>query len=345
VIRAIAATVGVAVALASHPAAPAVVRGITAADAVSHTYDTILDADFDAVPRGLEATCGEAPREACHVLEALGLWWAIALEPESRLADVAFSRTVDGAIAATETWTAREPLRAEAWFYQGAAYGARVQWRVLRQERLAAARDGKRVKESLERALGLDPALHDAKYGIGLYRYYADIAPAALRVLRWLFLLPGGNRQGGLQQIEEARLAGRLVRGEADYQLHLIYLWYEKRSRDALALVLSLQSRFPHNPLFYQLEAEIHDVYFHDAAASLAASTDLLSRARAGTVHERALAEVRARINIAVQLDRLGRTSEAIEALRLVISERPSRPFGATARAELLLQRLASRAQ
>ena len=68
-------------------------------------------------------------------------------------------------------------------------------------------------------------------------------------------------------------------------------------------------------------------------------------RARAGTVHERALAEVRARINIAVQLDRLGRTSEAIEALRLVISERPSRPFGATARAELLLQRLASRAQ
>ena len=135
------------------------------------------------------------------------------------------------------------------------------------------------------------------------------------------------------------------MRGEAEYQLHLIYLWYEKRSRDALALVRSLQGRFPHNPLFYQLEAEIHDVYFHDAAASLAASTDLLARAHGGTVHERGLAEVRARLNVALQLDRLGRTGDAIDQLRRVIEERPSRPFGATARAELLLQRLASRAQ
>ena len=150
-IRAIAATLGVAVALAGQPAAPAR-RGLTGAAAVSHAYDTILDADFDALPRVLVATCAEAPREACQVLEALGLWWAIALEPESRLLDVTFSRTVDQAIAATEAWSTREPRRAEAWFYRGVAYGARVQWRVLRQERLAAARDGKRVKESLERA-------------------------------------------------------------------------------------------------------------------------------------------------------------------------------------------------
>ena len=47
---------------------------------------------------------------------------------------------------------------AEAWFYLGAAYGARVQWRVLRQEHLAAARDGKRIKEALEQALALDPS-------------------------------------------------------------------------------------------------------------------------------------------------------------------------------------------
>ena len=53
---------------------------------------------------------------------------------------------------------------------------------------------------------------------------------------------PAANREEGLRQIDgRARRGGQIVRGEADYQLHLIYLWYEKRSRDALTLVRDLQ--------------------------------------------------------------------------------------------------------
>jgi len=48
--------------------------------------------------------------------------------------------------------------------------------------------------EQLERALTLDPSLQDAYFGIGLYHYYAAVAPTAARVLRWLLLLPGGDR-------------------------------------------------------------------------------------------------------------------------------------------------------
>jgi tetratricopeptide (TPR) repeat protein len=336
VIRAVASAVAATLVLAI-PQAPLPIPGLTGGPLVARAYDAVLDAEFDAPVRLLGSRCTDAPPEACSMLDALGVWWAIALEPESRMLDVRFSLKVDAAIDAATAWTVREPNRAEAWFYLGAAYGARVQWRVLREQRLSAARDGSRVKDTLERAIALDPSLVDAKYGIGLYRYYADVAPAALRMLRWLLRLPGGNRDEGLRQIEEARLGGLIVRGEADYQLHLIYLWYEKRSRDALALVRDLQHRYPHNPLFYQLEAEIHDVYFHDAAASLAASTDLLARAQAGTVRDAELANVRARLNIAIQLDRLGRTAEAIDTLRLIVTERPSRPFGVTARAQALL--------
>ena len=66
--------------------------------------------------------------------------------------DAAFLATANRAIAEAERWTAAEPERAEAWFYLGAAYGARAQFRVHRVERLAAARDGKRIKQALERA-------------------------------------------------------------------------------------------------------------------------------------------------------------------------------------------------
>ncbi len=280
-------------------------RGLTAAPTVARAYDLILDADFDQLTKVLPATCPPAPMVACRGLEALSLWWQIQLDLDNRSLDAAFLAAANRAIAEAERWTAREPERAEAWFYLGAAYGARAQFRVYRVERLAAARDGKRIKQSLEKALALDPAMHDAEFGIGMYRYYAGVAPAIFRFLRFLLLLPGGDRAGGLAQLERAGTLGILVRGEAQFQIHVLYLWYERRSKDALALIRDLADRYPHNPLFRQIEAEILDNYFHDYAASLKASQHLLSLAQSNDVFQPDLAERVARRNIAKQLNAL----------------------------------------
>jgi hypothetical protein len=275
--------------------------GITAASTVAKAYELIHDANFEQFEKTLPSVCPPAPMAACHGLESLNLWWQIQLDLESRHLDAKFLSTVNAAIAETERFAAAEPRRAEAWFYVGAAYGARSQFRVYRFERLAAARDGKRIKESLERALALDPSMHDAEFGVGMYRYYAGVAPALFRFLRFLFLLPGGDREGGLQQLERAGAQGLLVRDEAQYQIHNIYLWYEKKWPQALAIVRGLQQRYPHNPVFRQSEAEILDVYFHDPAASLKASEQLLSLAQSRAVFRADVAERMARRNIAKQ--------------------------------------------
>ena len=193
------------------------IRGI---DGLALAYDFILEARFDQVEAELRRACPPAPTEACEVLGATSLWWQILLDPESRELDDEFSTAVDRAIASTEAWTERAPDDAEAWFYNGGAYAARVQWRVLRNEKLAAARDGKAIKVALERAIELDPTLEDAYFGVGMYKYYADVAPAAAKFLRFLMLLPGGDRKEGLDQMLRARTRGRLLQGEADYQLH-----------------------------------------------------------------------------------------------------------------------------
>ena len=104
------------------------------------------------------------------MLSATALWWRILLDPESHALDDEFSAAVDRAIESTEAWTERAPDDAEAWFYNGGAYGARVQWRVLRNEKIAAARDGKSIKVALERAVARDPTIEDAHFGIGLYQ-------------------------------------------------------------------------------------------------------------------------------------------------------------------------------
>ena len=321
------------------PAAPHTepLRGLTGGAQLARVYDTIFDAQFDEVPAELERACPPAPNEVCRVLDAVALWWQIQLNPLDPALDEEFLERINYAIAGAETWTTREPQRAEAWFYLGGAYGARVQWRVLRGERLAGARDGKRIKEALEKALALDPDMHDAWFGIGLYHYYADVAPTAAKVLRWLLFLPGGDRVKGLQEMLRARNEGALLRSEADYQLHILYLWYEDDPPRALELLESLRQRHGSNPHFLQRIAEVQDVYQHDLTASLRSWRELYDAARHHQVTQEHMAETRARLGMALQLDRLFETDLAIEHLRAVIASRPATPFGAAAQAQVQL--------
>lgn len=333
--------------LAATPGA-AQTRGITAAPQVARAYDAIMDARLDEVPQILSTTCGlarsggrddKAPPGACRVLDALALWWEMRLDLNDRSHDWEFGRKVEQALAATEAWVAREPGQAEAWFYVGAAYGARAQWRSVRGEQLAAARDGKRIKESLERAVALDSTMQDARYGIGLYQYYADVAPSVAKLLRWLLLLPGGDRKAGLAAMEQARTRAQVVKSEASYQLHLVYLWYEHDPERALALARELRARYPHNPHFFEVEADIQDAHRSDPAASLQVWRSLFDAARSDRVAQPATAAARARLGAAVQLDRLGETDLAIDQLRSLLSSPPAGPVGNEARARVALGR------
>jgi hypothetical protein len=310
---------------------------LTGVAGLVRVYDHILDARFEQADAELKKACPPAPREACDVLAATATWWRILLDPDSRALDARFSTEVEQAIRSTEAWAARDPQNAEAHFYAGGAYGARVQWRVLRDERLAAARDGKRIKQFLERAIALDPDLDDAYFGIGLYQYYADVAPAAAKVLRFLLLLPGGDKTLGLARINRARTQGRLLKGEADYQLQILYLWYERRADLAIDLLESLHDRYPGNPLFGAQLADVEDRYQHDITASLAAWRALLANARNHRVHEAELAEAQARLGIARQLEALSQTDHALEQVRAVLDARPAKPAGAMAAAYLAL--------
>jgi tetratricopeptide (TPR) repeat protein len=325
--------IGAALLVAVFSAVPAR-ASLTEAPRLAAVYDAILEARFDRTEPLLKQACPPAPEGACQTLRLTSLWWQIQISPEDRSLDRRFEELATSTIAANAAWTVREPKRAEAWFYLAAAYAPRVQWRILRGARLGAARDGKRIKDALERSLALDPMLNDAYFGIGLYHYYADVGSAGTRVLRWLLLLPGGNRVQGLKEMLEARDRGELLRGEADFQLHIIYLWYEKKTSEAIALLERLDARYPHNPLFLQRLAEARAVYAGDHTGSAAAWTALLARAQAGTVAIPAITEVRARLGLASALRALNRTADAIVQLQRVVDMRPIEPRGARERAE-----------
>jgi tetratricopeptide (TPR) repeat protein len=333
--------VSVLVLTSSIPAAPihpqAAARGLAGLDGLVRVYDAILDARFADADAELTRACPPAPQPACDVLAATRTWWRIVLNPNSRALDERFSSDVERAIASTEAWAARDPASAEAYFYVGGAYAARVQWRVLRGEKLGAARDGKRIKTALDRAVGLEPTLEDAHFGIGLYEYYADVVPAAAKFLRFFLLLPGGDRDEGLAEMRRARAGGRLLQGEADYQLQIIYLWYEHRADLAVGLLDSLRARYPRNPLFPSELADVQERYQHDLIAGLDTWRGLLAAASSGRVNEADLAAAEARLGIARLLDAVDETDAALVELRALIDAQPSRPSGTLADAWLAL--------
>jgi tetratricopeptide (TPR) repeat protein len=312
---------------------PAAVQHLTASDLLVKAYKSLLNMDADRVARELADACGPAPPEACQLLRLTSDRWQIELDLQNRSLDARVLAGAEEAIQATEAWTKREPTRAEAWFYLGAAYGTRAQMHGIRLERLAAARDGKRIKNALERALALDPGLEDAHFGIGLYKYLAGVVPAPVRLLAWLLLLPGGDRVEGMREMLQARTHGALLGDEADYQMHWFYLWYENQPEKALALLEGLRGRFPHNPVFLWRIAEVQDVYFHDRPAARNTYRALVTAAEAGQVAAIPLALTRGRLGLGEQLGELGDSDRAVEMLEPVITARASAPYGALARA------------
>jgi len=311
---------------------------LTEGPRLAAVYDTILRARFEDVEAQLAHTCPPAPAEACQSMRVVAAWWEILMDPASRRLDARFNALAASAIDAAEAWTKREPQRAEAWFYLAGSYAPLVQWHVLRGERVTAAREGKKIKDALERALELDPSLDDAYFGIGLYHYYAAVAPTAAKVLRFFLFLPGGDREQGLKEMLKAREHGELLRGEADYQLQILYLWYEQEPAKAIEILERLDARYTTNPLFLRQIAQIRDTHFHDHPASAAAWRTLLDRARAGRVHAPESSEIRARTGLAIELDAMFETDRAIDELTKALHFPDAvMPYGARAEADRLL--------
>ena len=156
-----------------------------------------------------------------------------------------------------------------------------------------------------------------------------------LKLVRWLLLLPGGNKAEGMKQMLQARERGTLLKAEAAYQLHLIDLWYEHKPDHALGLLGELRARYPHNPLFVLNTAQVPRST-RAIARARSRPTARSSTARApGTLREPVLAESWGRLGAAAQLRALSQPDRALEDAQWVIDHAPAVPYGAVALAHL----------
>jgi tetratricopeptide (TPR) repeat protein len=157
---------------------------------------------------------------------------------------------------------------AESQFYAGMGDALTARLYGLRGENRATARFGVRAREHLLRALALDPSFADADFGLGLYNYYADTLSAAARVLRFFMGIPGGNKQDGIRQLDQAIAEGTVTAPEARFYLAISLHNYDQKYQRALEVAAPLVEKYPSNPLFQLIFGDLHAKLGHRGLAA-----------------------------------------------------------------------------
>jgi tetratricopeptide (TPR) repeat protein len=231
-----------------------------------HGMQLLMDGEFDEaiqVFHQIEQTAPESPLG--YVLEADANWWKIYLtegnliDPDVFEAlseavtpyDADFQRLSNLAIQKAEAQIHSHQDEARAHLYEGFAYALEARLEALRDHSLATARAAKKMRSLSLTALKLDPTLYDADLGVGIYNYFEATLPGYVKMLRFLILLPGGNRELGLQQLQTAADKGEITKGEAQFHLAKNFSRNsEQQYAKSLEILQAMTRDYPDNPLW-----------------------------------------------------------------------------------------------
>jgi len=190
-------------------------------------------------------------------LEASALiWWATARQDDGFDEDSINTLLSDAAVRAERAVVAApaDSARVVGLFWLGTALGYRARQAELHGHYWRAARDARRMRAALGRALSLDSACVDCRLGLAIYDYALARAGVLARLVAQIIGLGGGDARGGLRSLDRVSRSGTVARLEAQW-LYANALIREGGSGDApreeaRRVVSALAERFPENPVF-----------------------------------------------------------------------------------------------
>jgi len=143
----------------------------------------------------------------------------------------------------------RKAAEEHAYFFMGSAYGLAGRWNVVQKHWISAYWNGSKGRKFLKKCTGINPEVYDAYMGLGIFDYYADTLPPALKLPALLFVK--GDRENGLRQIRLASQKGKFFSTEARFFLAGILSRDEKDYPQALSVSADLRKTDPSNSFFW----------------------------------------------------------------------------------------------
>ncbi len=138
----------------------------------------------------------------------------------------------------------------ENMFYLGSAYGFLARANVMAGEYWDGYWNASKSENYLEDVLEADPEISDAYLGLGVIEYFPEVGITGFTsFLAWLGGM-SGDREAGLEYLNNVSNSGRIFDDEAKYILGLIYRFRENDNKYAYENWKTLSDKYPDNNLF-----------------------------------------------------------------------------------------------
>jgi tetratricopeptide (TPR) repeat protein len=214
------------------------------------TLDLIYNMEFDEALRAAQSLIDLAPAHpAGYFFRAATYWqWRLITHdpPQRAMLLTQFQESTRRARAMAEHLP--DAHAAEAAFYLGAIYGMQARMHFVQQQYIRALLAAKQASTYLQQCVARAPDWYDAYAGLGTYQYVLSRVPGVWRGIVQQLIGIAGDRDRGLQALEQARTAGRLSVPEAGSLLAKIYVLPGEEQYDkAYVLLENLAQRYPHN--------------------------------------------------------------------------------------------------
>ena len=148
----------------------------------------------------------------------------------------------------------REPNHADALIIRAVANSYVARMHANREGWLTSLQVGRTGYQAYEQLISAMPELPDNHFAEGIKLYYSDYIPENYPLLKSVsWFLPEGDKERGLQQLEQASAEGVFTRPEATYFLAYIYLNYEHQPDRAITFFRRLIDTYPNNGVYQRL--------------------------------------------------------------------------------------------
>jgi tetratricopeptide (TPR) repeat protein len=254
----------------------------------------------------IKANYPDHPAPYIYSLDTLD--WRKQIDFTDKLYDGRLKQEAKQGRKLAEAWVKRAPDNALAHYYLGQVLFALVKIEAMDGKFIKAGKVGEKGRKHNERALELDPGFVDAKFALGTYSYYVSVANRYIKFLSWLWFVPTGDRDLGLQYLAEVAAHGDIRRFEALATLQRILMYMEDDPPSSRPFVEEMIRLHPENS-YVQFEVVEVRLATGDYARAVEAARSLEQTTgdRYGDSERRSLARIwRAR----AELFR-GRTDEA----------------------------------
>lgn len=194
-----------------------------------------------------------------YFLYGISTWWQMLpnLEAETPLGDE-FLAYMDTAIVKAKVLLEEDENNVEAAFFLAGSYGFKGRYHSEKRNWGRAASAGKWALRYLEKTKGNEGFSPEILFGDALFNYYSIWIRENYPMLKPILLFfPKGEKQLGIEQMEQVSKNAFYTRIEAIYFLMRIKAFEEKKTYDALRLGEQVFTKYPNNAYFHRFYAQM----------------------------------------------------------------------------------------